>query len=234
MKEQYFTDQRDYFKYSILRHLLEQGVRCTVCWMLTPDDGGQAGQLRDYVEDAANWRNLDPDVFDFLRSQVLPGPPEMRSIERANSPIAECRFHWDAFPAQEDQRLAYFDNCIAAARDSQLVYVDPDTGPTPANPPAANTVEKYIRWQEIAHIYNHGFSVLIYHSLQRTPAQRAGQVTNTRDRLQRMLPDAAVHALRTDDVAFYFAVHGDHNQQVQLAIESIIKDWMGPLLRRVP
>lgn len=234
MKEQYFTDQRDYFKYSILRHLLEQGTRCTVCWMLTPDDGGQAGRLRDYVEDAANWRNLDPDVFDFLRGQMLPGPPVMRSIEQPNSPIAECHFHWDPFPAQEGQRLAYFNNCIAAARDSQLIFVDPDTGPIPARRPRATTIRKYIEWQEIAHIYNRGFSVLIYHSLGRIPAKRARQVMDTRNRLQRTLPDAAVHALRTNDDAFYFAVQGDHNRQVQLAIENIIEDWMGPLLRRAP
>ena len=233
MKEQYFADQRDYFKYSILRHLLAQGMGCTVCWMLTPNDGGAAGQLRDYLEDEANWRNRDPDVFDFLRDQAFPGPPDMHAIEGENSPIAECHFHWDGFPVQVDQRLAYFDDCITAARGSQLIYVDPDTGPTPAGNQPGN-IERYITWEEIDHIYNHGFSVLIYNSLPRIPAQRAEQVANRRDLLQNMLPDAAVHALRTDDLAFYFAAHEDHNRQVLLAIENIIKDWMGPLLRRAP
>ena len=234
MKEQYFPDQRDYFKYSILRHLLEQGVGCTVCWMLTPNDGGQAGGLRDYVEDADSWRDRDPDVFDFLRGQIFPGPPDMRSLEGEGSPIAECHFCWCPFPAREDERLAYFENCVEAAEAaaSQLVFVDPNTGPIPANP--RQPAEYYIRWREIAHIYNCGFSVLIYHHLQKNVAQRAAQVANMRHQLQQTLPNADVHALRTDDVAFYFAVHGGHAQQVQLAVDRIVEDWMGPLLRRVP
>ena len=235
MKRQYFADQRDYFKYSIIRHLLEQEIRCTVCWMLTPDDAPHAGQLIDYVGDAANWRNRDPDVFDFLSEQVIHGPPDMDSIELPDSPIGQCHFHNAPFPMPIDQRLAYFDNCIEDGRErnSQLVFVDPDIGPPPANPPLANNLEKYITWQEIAHIYNHDFSVLIFHYLQRNPAQRAVQVTYAQHQLQVFLPDAVIHTLRTENLAFYFAVQVEHNHLVHLSIESIVRDWMGPMLRRV-
>jgi len=234
MKRQYFTDQRDYFKYSILRHLLAQGVTCTVCWMLTADDGGQAGRMRDYLEDPANWRNLDPDVFDFLRDQMRTGQPAIHSTEHQDSPIAGCGFHWDPFPAQLDQRPEYFHNCIHAAQGTQLIFVDPDTGPTPATRPRLDRMDRYVSPCEIAHIYEHGFSVLVFQFLARLANQRANHLMNTRDRLQQAIPDAAHHVLRSEEFAFHFVLRPCCNQQAQLAIDNIIADWRGPLLRRPP
>ena len=234
MKEQFFADQRDYFKYSILRHLLGQGLGCTVCWLMTPDVEGGACRLRDYLEDEINWRNLDPAVFDYLRGQVNPGPPVICSvIDPGISPIANCCFHWEYLPLQEIEREAYFDRCMHIAKGSQLVFVDPNTGPMPACG-RVKEPQNYIRWEEIARIYNSGYSVLLFHFLQLDARQRVIQVRNNRNRLQQKLPTAIVHALRTEDIAFYFAVQGDHNRQVQLATDNIIQDWMGPLLRRAP
>ena len=234
MKRQYFTDQRDYFKYSILRHLQAEDVACTVCWMLTADDDGQAGQMRDYLEDPANWRNLDSAVFDFLHAQMQTGQPDIHSTEHAGSPIAGCVFHWNPFPAQLDQRPAYFHNCIHAAQGTRLVFVDPDTGPTPASRPRPRLMDRYITPREIAHIYEHGFSVLVFQFLSRIASQRANHLTNTRNRLQQATPEAAYHVLRSEDLAFHFVLRPEHDQQIQAAIDRIIADWRGPLLRRPP
>ena len=134
MNRRFFADQRDYFKYSILRHLLAHDIRCTVCWMLTPDENRPANRLEDYVDDPANWQNLDPAVFNFLNAQLRPGPPNMDATAQQQSPIADCQFHWDPFPLDQNQRLAYFDACINTANGSQLVFVDPDTGPGSTEP----------------------------------------------------------------------------------------------------
>jgi hypothetical protein len=40
MKVQYFSDEHDFRKYVLLR-LLAKMFNIGVCWMLTPDDGGQ-------------------------------------------------------------------------------------------------------------------------------------------------------------------------------------------------
>ena len=86
MNERFFADQRDYFKYSILRHLLAHDIACTVCWMLTPEENGPGNRLEDYVDDAANWQHLDPAIFNFLNDQLRPGPPNMLSIAQPQSP----------------------------------------------------------------------------------------------------------------------------------------------------
>lgn len=234
MNERFFADQRDYFKYSILRHLLAHEISCTVCCMLTPGENGQANRLEDYVDDPANWQNLDQTVFNFLNDQLRPGPPNMFAIAQPHSPIADCLFHWDPFPLNPNQRLAYFDNCIKTANGSQLIFVDPDTGPVPRSRPAADIMHRYIEWEEVAHIYEHGFSILIYQHLPPNVHERAARLTERREDLQETLDDAIVHTLRADDIAFHFAAHQNHAQQIQLAIRTIVTAWTGPLLRLAP
>ena len=235
MKPQYFTDQRDYFKQSIIRHLLERDFSCTICWMFTPDDGGQAGQVRDYLDDPNNWRPRDPVVFDFLRAQNMNERPDLRSTEDpAISPIARCRFHWPEFPAVLEDRLDYFHAAIQRAADSDFIFIDPDTGPAPPRMKANELTPSHISPAEIAHVHGHGFSVLVLHFLQRNLKRRARQVTNTRQRLEADAPTAVVRALRTDDLAFYFVLQQNHDHRAQLAINDIITAWQGPLLRTPP
>ena len=38
MKNQYFGDERDFFKFAILRSFGSAGLKVIVDWMLTPDD----------------------------------------------------------------------------------------------------------------------------------------------------------------------------------------------------
>ena len=74
----------------------------------------------------------------------------------------------------------------------------------------------------------------MFHFLQRNPIRRADQVATTRQRLAHAAPAAVVRALRTEDLAFYFVLQPDHEPRVQPAINDIIADWQGPLLRTPP
>ena len=235
MKPQYFTDLRDYFKYSGVRHLLAHDLPCAICWMLTPDVGGQAGLMRDYLEDLDNWRDRDPAVFDFLRDQYLAGNPDVRSTQdHPTSPVAQCRFHWPPFPQDREERPGYFHAAIEEAADSSFIFIDPDIGPAPPSLRPGKLGGAHITPAEIAHIQRHGFSVLVFHFLQRNPIRRADQVATTRQRLAQAAPAAVVRALRTEDLAFYFVLQPDHEPRVQPAINDIIADWQGPLLRTPP
>ena len=99
VKKQYFADQRDYTKYSILRYLLEQKISRTVCWMMTPNDGTTQGAHKGYLRRPGKWEDFDPVVFSYLKKQVDSGSPDVRSIEHA-SPIECCRFYWKCFPLE--------------------------------------------------------------------------------------------------------------------------------------
>jgi hypothetical protein len=51
VKNQYFGDINDYRKYALLRALTNcGGIRTTICWMLTPDDGRGDGGFMDYLD----------------------------------------------------------------------------------------------------------------------------------------------------------------------------------------
>jgi hypothetical protein len=68
MKNQYFGDINDYHKYALLRALLKGGkIKLLVAWMLTNDDNGPDGNKRRFLKNVKKkWRELDPDLFDFL------------------------------------------------------------------------------------------------------------------------------------------------------------------------
>ena len=55
MKNQYFADERDYLKYSIIRYMTAQGLTCTVCWMMTPNDESGQGDKKGYLEEPGKW-----------------------------------------------------------------------------------------------------------------------------------------------------------------------------------
>lgn len=73
MKNQYFGDVYDYVKYGLLRRLSNYGESSTaLCWMMTLDDERTDGsKYTEYLRDPLGWRDCDPEVWDFLCSQVL-------------------------------------------------------------------------------------------------------------------------------------------------------------------
>ena len=231
MKEQYFADERDYFKYSILRHLIDQEISCTVCWMMTPDDDGGDGQVRGYLNNEGVWHDNDPLVFHYLKEQVDGGAPDIRSVERS-SPIARCRFDWAPFPPDHASRAGYFYGCLAKAAGTNLVFLDPDIGPEPAqiNP---NDLDKYVRWHEIDRIYKAGHSVIVFNFLPSQDAELRNRLVQERSqKLQNMLGNAEITVLRSNLPAFYFAVHDRDMAAVGRAREAILARWNNQQLWR--
>ena len=228
MKEQYFADQRDYVKYSILRHLLGQELTCTVCWMMTPYDGTRQGAHRGYLRRPI-MRGFDPDVFAYLLDQVGGGAPDIHSVEHDDSPISACRFYWDRFPLARNHRHAYFGGCLEVAEGVDLVFCDPDIGPEPQRLPN-NDMDKYIQWDEIVRIFDAGHSVIVFNYLRGGTRQKDRLVAMRSEHLQHILPDAVVTALRTHDLAFYFGARVEHSDAVGHTAAAIVEAWDGRVL----
>ena len=71
MKNQYFGDGNDYFKYDLLIFLAEElsGIKkLSIVWMLTEDDGSKDGGSGDYSRGAGN-----KDLFRFLQTSLNEG-----------------------------------------------------------------------------------------------------------------------------------------------------------------
>lgn len=126
MKNQYFGDKRDLFKYELLLDLLEYSSigRFTFVPMLTPDDGGREGQLN----------RTDTTVF---RQSVVDFFAECRTLEKRD--IANWRkfFHGNEteyFPYRDDSyysfagRSEYFSSIPEEYLERAVVFFDPDVG----------------------------------------------------------------------------------------------------------
>ena len=57
---------------------------------------------------------------------------------------------------------------------------------------------------------------------------------NTRDRCSKPSPTPHTTFSAAEEFAFHFVLRPCCDQQIQLAIDNIIADWHGPLLRRPP
>lgn len=223
MKKQFFGDQRDYLKYSIIRHLLEQDITCTVCWMLTPDNCSGEGGVRGFLNDPDKYRGYDHAVFDYLKEQTLADCPDIHSMERAG-PIADCRFYWKCFPLDASMRAQYFAGCLEMAKGTDLVFLDPDVGPEPRR--RTKGWEEYVKWNEISPILDAGHSVLLFNSLPRGETQKRTLIEERTKRLNELVPKPLhMTVLRTNDLAFYLAVQQNHRDPVDRAIDCIIDDW---------
>jgi hypothetical protein len=74
MKDQYFGDINDYRKYGLLRVLAAaSGLRVGICWLLTPEDSSNDGDLRAYLTQPGKWRRYDPELYDTLRRLLHDG-----------------------------------------------------------------------------------------------------------------------------------------------------------------
>ncbi|MCJ8332486.1 MAG: hypothetical protein HRT89_24215 [Lentisphaeria bacterium] len=168
MKNQYFADINDYYKYSLLQQLSEN-YEITVAWWLTDDDGSTDGRKTDYVNKPA-LRELSPEIFDFMKACVENNIREVSVIENTN--LINARYYSPLITDDMDQRQNYMDDLMAFAEGTKLIFVDPDNGMEIKSTRKGNKNSgKYIYLDEIKRIYDAGYKLLIYQHFGRVNHQ---------------------------------------------------------------
>jgi hypothetical protein len=153
MKNQYFADRNDFFKYSLLIFLAEQLAtkRLSVVWMLTPDDGSQDGGKVAYPRGAG-----DRKLYCFLQKSLEDGTRNVRKIGDYFKG-ADHRFDYCPYGAERlflhGDRAAYFDGIPKENLDKAIVFLDPDNGLEVKSTRSTNG-EKYLKLDEVELIYN--------------------------------------------------------------------------------
>jgi hypothetical protein len=147
MKNQYFGDKRDYFKYDVLERLaadVPDIQQLTCVWMLTPSDTTGQGRV-PFVADPEL-----PELTAFIQSRLGSG-------DRDQTRVGEMRAYFEGRPFQffsyrddrEDFGLAtraeYFASIPDEALRRSVVFFDPDVGMEPG---LAN--EQHLRFGELA------------------------------------------------------------------------------------
>ena len=228
MKNQYFGDKPDYLKYSLIRHLTDNGTLSgAVCWMLTPNTGPPIPSKTSYLLDTHQWRGYDPSIFDYLELQLV--RRRIRNVEtmEVGGPISYCRFFPEVLRDNRTRREEYLQRFLDFATDCQFVFFDPDTGIQISTVQyGAKHSSRYIYWSEIERVFDRGHSILIFQKIPREP--RETYVDRRIRELQQHLSIDNVFGFHDSTTAFLLAAQPDqfaHFDDMCTDIEWAWEDW---------
>jgi hypothetical protein len=210
VKNQYFADKRDFYKYDLLLELMRSSRRyqqLLLVWWLTPDDPPRPDKRQDGAMRAYLCGERDEALYEWLDEQHS---PELRDVRR----LALCpRFKeagWRYLPLEQmvpvdsEERTGYVANAAASIRPHSLIFLDPDNG---MMVPSAkgNRRRKYVDYTEVqalVEVMDETSLLLIY---QHLPRQK--RTVFYPERLRRLCANAGVeHATwisPDNDVAFW-------------------------------
>lgn len=209
MKNQYFGDRRDFFKYDMLLELTE-GLgfirQLTFIPMLTPDDGSGDGQLKTYLPGARR-----QDLYCFLQDCLTRGVRDIRELRRflGQRPFIYSPYRDDAYFAHAG-RDEYFAGIPAASLRAAVVFLDPDNG-LEVRSMSARHGHKYVRWAEVAALFarmDDDSVLVVYQHLPRE--KRAPYLTRKSSELQQRLGSAGITWLSDNQIAFFVATRDPH------------------------
>jgi L-amino acid N-acyltransferase YncA len=127
-------------------------------------------------------------------------------------------------PDSAVERAAWRDGLLAAARDVDLVFVDPDNGiEIPSKPVGRHGSSKYVAWQEIRELWEAGCSILIYQHFRRE--RRDAFAARLASELHQHTSAHLVQAFRTPHVLFLLAAQERHEARFREAISQILPRW---------
>ncbi len=167
MKNQYFGDISDYWKYGILRGLAHgDNHRILVGWMLTADDGRTDGAFTDYLSAPETWRRYDPALYDVLVQAVRENNTRNAAVAEQINLIPGAVYVPDLL--DDTNRTTYFDRVTTLAKNVDIVFLDPDNGLEVASVGyGKKNSHKYLYWREVETLYATGVSLLIYQHFRR-------------------------------------------------------------------
>jgi hypothetical protein len=164
MKNQYVGDVNDYNKYSLIEIISEVlGEKVLVAWMLTDNDGRNDGNKLSYLKNKNNERQLNPELFDKLKSI----DKNNRIIEVVQKLLNDkYKFHSETLVDCKEKRKEYFESLSVKTKEADWVFFDPDNGIEVKSVKQGNkNSSKYLYWNEIEQFVEMGKDLLIYQHL---------------------------------------------------------------------
>jgi hypothetical protein len=148
MKNQYFGDRRDYFKYELLERLsadLPDIDRLTCLWMLTAPDRTGQGRVAFSSDPGL------PELTRFFRSRLTASDPRKQRVLEMRSYFVNRPFACHSYRANREDfgsdRHEYFAAIPAAWLERAVVFFDPDNGMEPTQ-----VTEKHLRFEEVSDV----------------------------------------------------------------------------------
>jgi hypothetical protein len=223
MKNKYFGDINDYFKYSLLRVFARSHVGpISVCWMLTADDNRGDGSFIKYLSDASSWDAYDPPVFRFLHKELVWKQLRSVSAMKRSRLILKARYYQHYL--DDENRDMYFQNFSTTAWSKGLIFFDPDNGlEVPSVPPSRTGSCRYLYWNDVHRYFVAGYSLLIYQHFPRV--NRKQYLAARAQEIFRQIPAGDVFSFRTPKVSFLCIPQDGHVLQIENVCEQVKKQW---------
>lgn len=222
MKNQYFGDINDYWKYGLLRDLAATGLSVGVCWLLTPDDDGGHGEQRAYVRKPERWESADPPLFDLLRRVNAPDARRDVRLADEHAFIPRARYFHDLLT--RERRADYFKKGLEALQPCDAVFFDPDNGVEIATVGRGRHESvKYVFWDELASAYGKGHSLVVYQHIRQV--SRSARTMAIAARLKKDLQAPRIDIVGPSRVAFIVVHHPAHTAALSQAIAARRNRW---------
>ncbi|MBF8299342.1 MAG: hypothetical protein HW397_391 [Dehalococcoidia bacterium] len=129
MKDQFFADRNDYFKYDLMISLSEglSGIhRFTFVPMLTPNDSTNHGNQKQYPPG-----NRRADLYSFLQECLRTSSRDITKLREFfgshSYPFVYCPYADDIFFTVAE-RMRYFAGIPGILLENAVIFLDPDTG----------------------------------------------------------------------------------------------------------
>jgi hypothetical protein len=229
MKDQYFGDINDYWKYGLLRVLANQSsFRTGVCWMLTPDDETRDGERRRYFDRPNEYERFDAPLFNKLCDW------ELANGRRSVGLFAQARLlkhacYWDRrVPRLVSQREQWLEEMCDRFAGTDLVFFDPDNGLEVKSTPWQRTASpKHLYWRELERVFQRGHSLLVFQHFGRV--RRDEFVAHLKRELKRRTGCPSALALHTSHVVFLLASQKGHQTRLAQAVREVKNKWRGEI-----
>jgi len=209
VKNQYFGDRRDFFKYDLLLDLAEclSKPRLTFIPMLTPNDGTGEGNVIGYECGARR-----QDLFDALRRAINARQRDIGALREVLPPCGvEFLLYRDAETFNNATRTEYFKNIPTDWLSRAVVFFDPDIGLQTGTLGymRVNGCDKYLMYAELENVAARAADdsvLVVYQHLQRNATKRTGDIGGRLRDLATHLATPSVWAVQWADLAFLVAV----------------------------
>jgi hypothetical protein len=227
VKDQYVGDENDYHKYGLLRILAGDGVRATVGWMRTPNDGRSDGGCVAYLDQPERWKRYDPQLFEVLADLVREGQRNLRAVEQSGI-LPGARFFRDLLPEAAAGRALHFARLGRLARRGDLLFLDPDNGvEVPSVPYGRSGSSRYLYLREVEALYRTGPSLLLYQHFPRV--ERASFVRRVAERCLAATGASRAVSFRTRRVFFLLLPQPNEEALYLKQSEAVARAWEGEI-----
>lgn len=223
MKNKYFGDTRDLFKYDLILRIT-QGVvsihRFLFIPMLTSDDDSSDGNKTNYVKAKAGTQNKE--LMTYLKNCVNESKRNIMEIEPYFKSNGVEIYIYKELLIRKNRR-DYFDSIKIKKEffSNSLVFVDPDNGLE-----IQHSKEKHFLYREAKDIYDYmdGNSILMIY--QHFPRENHKEYLHRRaNELENLTEDLPIYVSDNDIIFFLLTKSGEVKNQLERTINRYKRDY---------